>query len=38
VRDHISIGNDTLVAMGSVVTGSWTQGTVLRGVPAKLRR
>jgi len=38
VRDHVSIGSDTLVAMGSVVTGSWPPGSVLRGVPAKPRR
>jgi acetyltransferase EpsM len=35
VRDHVAIGNGTFVAMGAVVTASYPQGSVLRGVPAK---
>ena len=35
IRDHVSIGNRSHVAMGAVVTASCPDGSTLRGVPAK---
>jgi acetyltransferase EpsM len=35
VRDHVTIGSDCLVGMGAVVTGDVSDGSRVRGVPAR---